>query len=222
VAEEEGVKKGHLLPIASDGWRFILPFGVLGVFLLTLGALWSDLLGTLGVAMALFCTYFFRDPNRVTPQDSAAIYSPGDGKVMEVGLQPSGDQKGWHIIRIFLSVLDGHVQRSPVKGRVAEVKYKEGLFLDARHLSAHIDNEQNTVTLVTDRGTILVKQIAGLIARRIVCWVKEGDALEQGERYGLIRFGSQVDVLMPPSTEVTISEGDRVVGGRTVIGKWKN
>jgi len=211
----------RILPIATDGWRFILPLGVLGAAFLALGRWWSVSTGLFLLVAGGFCAFFFRDFDRLTPADDYAIYSPGDGKILEVGLAGEGEQRGWRIVRIFLSVFDGHVQRSPVKGRVTKIDYKKGTFLDARDIRAHIDNEQNAVSIESGRGVVVVKQIAGLIARRIVCWVRPGGELEQGQRYGLIRFGSQVDVLMPESVEVLVKPGERVVGGETVLARWR-
>jgi phosphatidylserine decarboxylase len=171
--------------------------------------------------LAAFCTSFFRDFDRATPLDDALIYSPADGLVVDVSTVTDGPQASWKIIRIFLSVFDGHVQRSPVTGQVQAVIYTKGKFLDARHISAHLENEQNNVIITSKKGTVHVKQIAGLIARRIVCWVKPQDVLKQGERFGLIRFGSQVDLLMPASVDVVATVGQRVLGGLTVVAEWK-
>ncbi len=205
------------MPIASDGWRFILPLTLLGAGLLWFRQEWSLWLGGILILAALFCAFFFRDFNRPTAPDPRAVYSPGDGRILEV----SRLSENRLLIRIFLSVLDGHVQRAPVEGKVTSIKYKEGSFLDARDPLAHVQNEQNTVTLATSRGSIEVSQIAGLIARRIVCWVKEGQSLSQGERYGLIRFGSQVDLILPAETEPQVKVGARVWGGLTVVAAWK-
>lgn len=209
-----------IVPIASDGWRFIIGFAAAGAVLIYIGRWWSFPWGVVLVLLSLFSMYFFRDFDRKTVMDENLIYSPGDGKVMDVSTLADGEYKGSKIIRIFLSVLDSHVQRSPAKGTVVKIDYMKGLFLDARDPEAHIRNEQNTVTLKTAKGTLVVKQIAGLIARRIVWWVKEGTALDQGERYGLIRFGSQVDVIMPASVQPQVKVGDRVVSGETVIARW--
>jgi len=211
-----------LLPIASDGFRFIGPLAILGAVLIYIGhpVLWG--LGVLSLLATLFCLYFFRDFDRTTPPDEALIYSPGDGRVLDASQTEITAEGAYRVIRIFLSVLDVHVQRSPVKGTVTKVEYKKGRFYDARDPRAHVENEQNTVTIRTARGSVLVKQIAGLIARRIVCWVGDGAVLNQGQRYGLIRFGSQVDVLLPNSVEILVKEGDRVVGGTTVLARWKS
>lgn len=182
-------------------------------------ALWG--LGVLCLLASLFCLYFFRDFNRTTPQDDSLIFSPGDGRILDTSQVETTAEGSYRIIRIFLSVLDGHVQRAPAKGQVKKVVYTKGRFYDARDPRAHVENEQNAVYLQTPRGLIIVKQIAGLIARRIVCWVQEGHSLSQGERYGLIRFGSQVDVFVPTSIELMVKVGDRVVGGKTVLAKWR-
>jgi phosphatidylserine decarboxylase len=191
-----------------------------GPVLLALGTAWSIPLGVVGVVLGVFSLFFFRDFDRATPPNESLIYSPADGKVMEAAILTEGPNQGLMQVRIFLSVFDGHIQRVPAAGVIKKIDYKKGLFLDARDPKAHIDNEQNTIVLETSKGTLIVKQIAGLIARRIVCYVKEGAQLVQGERYGLIRFGSQVDVIMPPSVRVLVKEGQRVVGGETVLGEW--
>lgn len=209
-----------IIPIANDGWRFIVGFAVAGGFLLWLGRWWSMPWGVVFVLLAIFSVFFFRDFDRNTKLDESAIYSPGDGKIMEVGTLADGEYSGQRIIRIFLSVFDGHIQRLPAKGTVTKIQYKKGLFLDARDPHAHVDNEQNTLTLQTAKGVLVVKQIAGLIARRIVCWAKESQSLGQGERYGLIRFGSQVDVIMPADAIAQVKVGERVVGGETVLARW--
>jgi len=210
------------IPIAADGWRFILTFGVVGGFLVWLGRWWSVPWGVVGLLLALFCLWFFRDFDRDTAADDAIVYSPGDGMVVSVGTVDEGPYAGRPIIRIFLSVFDVHVQRLPVSGRVSRVEYKKGSFLDARHERAHLDNEQNLVTIDSKHGPVVVNQIAGLIARRIVCWIGEGAEAVQGRRYGLIRFGSQVDVVFPKdSINWRVKPTERVVGGETVIATWK-
>lgn len=209
------------IPIASDGWRFIIPLTLLSAGFIWLRQDWSLWLSGFLILAALFCAYFFRDFDRATKIDPSAVYSPGDGRILEVARLTEGEQKGKLLIRIFLSVLDGHVQRSPVDGKVSAVSYRKGIFLDARDPLAHVQNEQNIVTVSTSKGSIDVTQIAGLIARRIVCWVKVGDSLKQGERYGLIRFGSQVDLVLPVDVEPVVKVGDRVWGGSTVVARWR-
>lgn len=208
------------IPIASDGWRFILPLAFAGAALLFLASVWAKAIGVVLLILAAFCLSFFRDFERVTPQDDGAIYSPGDGRVTAVEIEAHAEFEGWKVIRIFLSVFDVHVQRSPVSGRVEKLDYHKGAYLDARHPEAHLKNEQNTLLIASSRGSVAVKQVAGLIARRIVCWAKVGSGLKQGERYGLIRFGSQVQVLMPAGVNTVVKVGDRVVGGKTVLARW--
>lgn len=210
------------IPIASDGWRFIIGFGVAGAILMRLGQWWSIPWGVLCLLLTAFCLWFFRDLDRSTPLNDDVLYSPGDGLVVSVGMVSDGALAGQAIIRIFLSVFDVHVQRIPVNGTVSRIEYKKGTFLDARHERAHLDNEQNLVTITTKHGPVVVNQIAGLIARRIVCWIGEGAVVSQGQRYGLIRFGSQVDVVVPQNSVVwNVKAGDKVVGGETVLAKWK-
>src|SRR5207253_1234503 len=124
------------------------------------------------------------------------------------------------VIRIFLSIFDGHIQRSPVAGRVTSIRYMPGVFLDARDPRAPFANESNSIEFQTARGRVMVKQIAGLIARRIVCFVREDDDIELGERIGLIRFGSQVDLYVPQDAQLSVKEGDKMVGGMTLVGRW--
>jgi len=210
----------RLLPVASDGWKFILPSALFGGALIGWGPWVPAVLGSFILLFSIFSLFFFRDFNRKTKIDESLIYSPGDGKVLGIETIEEGELKGWQLIRIFLSVFDGHIQRIPVSGKIESVDYKKGVFLDARHPRAHFENEQNKITISNSKGTIFVSQIAGLIARRIVCWVNEGAQVFQGERYGLIRFGSQVDVLIPPKTELKVRPGDRVKGGTTVLAQW--
>jgi len=169
-----------------------------------------------------YCAYFFRDFERAIPVNEALILSPADGKVMDVSSVAEGPFKGDQIVRIFLSVFDVHVQRAPVQAKVDQIEYKPGRFLDARDPRAHIENEQNALILTSNKGRVVVIQIAGFIARRIVCWMKPGDELAQGQRFGLIRFGSQVDLIVPKNVDIRVKAGDRVAGGLTVIGEWRN
>jgi phosphatidylserine decarboxylase len=162
---------------------------------------------------------FFRDGEREIPE-TEDILSPADGTVREIVTMDGEGYGTGRVIRIFLSVFDGHIQRSPVAGKVKSIHYMPGLFLDARDTRAPFANESNMIEFETSRGRVAVKQIAGLIARRIVCWVREDDDLQLGERIGLIRFGSQVDLYLPRDVEVTVKEGEKVVAGQTVMGKW--
>jgi phosphatidylserine decarboxylase len=165
---------------------------------------------------------FFRDPERTPPSDPLALVSPADGKVICVdeAEDPCFGQGKFRRVGIFLSVLDVHVNRSPYAGTFEKTHYSAGEFLDARHLEVDLRNENQTWWLKTSRGTVLVRQIAGLIARRIVGWKKPGDSVQTGERFGMIRFGSRTDLYFPASCTPKVQPGQRVVGGETVIATW--
>jgi phosphatidylserine decarboxylase len=166
--------------------------------------------------LALFCLYFFRDPDREIPPGPVAV-SPADGKVVVVKPENGGQR-----ISIFLNVFDVHVNRTPIPGRITDVHYQEGQFLVASKEAASHSNEQNVITVEGPLGRIEFKQIAGLIARRIVCYKKPGDTLVAGERVGLIKFGSRVDVQLGPEWEVTVRVGERVAAGSSVIARKKS
>jgi len=210
--------------IAKQGYPFIVGSAAAGLVALLLAkSLGNVALGMLsGVLflLAAFCAYFFRDPSRIIPRGDHLILSPADGKVMEIveGKDPAFDQPVW-IMRIFLSVFDPHIQRMPVGGKVEAMTYTKGKFLDARDPKACFENEQNRVEINSPRGRIVVTQIAGLIARRIVWWVREGQSLAAGEQFGLIRFGSQVDVVLPKTVQFRVKAGDRVEAGSSVIAE---
>jgi phosphatidylserine decarboxylase len=160
--------------------------------------------------------WFFRDPERVIPQDAGAVVSPADGKVTDIVTVRVGNEQRTRL-SIFLSVLDVHVNRSPIAGVVREIRYQRGRFLDARSPNCAQQNEQNIVTVEGDGQRVVFKQIAGLLARRIVFHPKIGDRLERGQRVGLIKFGSRVDVLLDASAEVNVKAGNRVRSGTTVL-----
>lgn len=211
----------RLFPIAGDGWKFVLGFAVLGGVFFLAGPFIGRFVGVLLLLAAVFSLYFFRDGKRVIPS-TPDILSPGDGRVLEVAdVDGEGYGRG-RVIRIFLSVLDGHVQRSPVAGKVIQTQYRPGSFLDARDPRAPFVNEANSIEIETARGRVMVRQIAGLIARRILCWVRPDDRIELGERIGLIRFGSQVDLYLPKDVEIVVKEGQRVRAGETIIARWQD
>lgn len=207
------------IPIASDGYRFIIPLFIVTVALVLMSQPWWA--GASGLAL-LFVLNFFRDPERAIPQEPQVVVSPGDGKVVEIVEEqdPLLDAP-YRRISIFLNVFDVHVQRTPVGGRIEQIKYNKGKFLNAASHKASFDNEQNAIIIDTGQHKILVKQIAGLIARRIVCWAKEGDNYSLGQRYGLIRFGSRVDLFLPLNATLKVSLGDHVSGGSSIIGYLK-
>ena len=165
------------------------------------------------ILVALFCLYFFRDPEREIPSGPVAV-SPADGKV--VAIKPEG---GLNRLSIFLNVFDVHVNRTPIAGTIQKVQYKEGQFLVASREECSTDNEQNIVTVTGDGTTVIFKQIAGLIARRIVFTKRPGDHVALGERIGLIKFGSRMDVLFGPEWEITVRPGQRVSAGSSIIAR---
>jgi len=165
--------------------------------------------------LAVFFLWFFRDPERAIPQDADAVVSPGDGKVTDVSTVTVGNERHTRV-SIFLSVFDVHVNRSPIAGVVRDVRYQRGRFLDARNPACAEQNEQNIVTVEGDEKVVF-KQIAGLLARRIVFTPKVGDRLERGQRVGLIKFGSRVDVLLDGSARMNVKVGDRVKGGASIL-----
>jgi len=167
--------------------------------------------------VTLFMAFFFRDPKRVPPSDPDVVVSPADGKVTRIS--PASLGVDATVISIFLSPLDVHINRSPIPGKIIDVLYSPGKFLMATNEKASLVNEQNALTIQGEKITVVCKQIAGILARRIVCWKAEGDNLGLGERFGMIKFSSRTDVLLPANVRVTVKEGDRVRGGTTVIGR---
>lgn len=164
--------------------------------------------------VALFMAYFFRHPNRVPPSDADVVVSPADGRVTRIEPQSSGT-----VISIFLSPLDVHINRSPIPGKIVDMIYSRGKFLMATNEQASLVNEQNALTIQGEKITVVCKQIAGILARRIVVWKRAGDYVGLGEPFGMIKFSSRTDVLLPANVRVTVKEGDRVRGGITVIGR---
>ena len=204
----------HGIRLAPEGMVFVLPLASLSL----LSALLGWWVGT-GVGMLLTggVALFFRDPERSVPQIPEAIVSPADGRIMEVVAVETRSRR----ISIFLSILNVHVNRAPYGGKVAKITYTPGEFLAAYRREASLVNEANSVTIENQGKQFLVKQIAGVMARRIVCRVRLGDVLEKGQRYGLIRFGSRVDLVLPPDAEVVAQVGDKVRGGETILAFLK-
>jgi phosphatidylserine decarboxylase len=208
------------IPIAKEGYMFIIPLVVFTWGFCYLSWFWTA--GFFG-GLSLFVTWFFRDPERVIPEDPNAIVSPGDGRVVDIVVEkdPLLENDGYTRVSIFLNVFNVHVNRIPIAGKIQAYRYNKGKFLNASSHKASMDNEQSAILLNNGHVTILVKQIAGLIARRIVCWAKEGDEFQRGQRYGLIRFGSRMDIFVPEGTEIKVAIGDIVSGGSSIIGYLK-
>jgi phosphatidylserine decarboxylase len=199
--------------MVRDGYFYALALFAAAVVLgwLTRPA-WAIIPGLL----AIFFLWFFRDPERAIPQEAGAVVSPGDGRVTDISTVTVGNEKQMRV-SIFLSVFDVHVNRSPIGGVVRDVRYQRGQFMNAMNAVSAEKNEQNIVTLEDHHQKIVFKQIAGLLARRIVFYPKVGDRLERGQRVGLIKFGSRVDLLLDASARLSVKVGDRVKGGASVL-----
>jgi phosphatidylserine decarboxylase len=206
--------------VLRDAYVFVIPLAAGGALLLALGARgagWLLALGALLLGLAAFVAYFFRDPEREAPVEADLVVAPADGRVVVVA--PLEETAPGTLVSIFLTVFDVHVNRAPIAGTIRALQYQRGRFMIANDRRASVENEQNVVTIENEQMRVVLKQIAGLIARRIVFWKRLGDRVELGERVGLIKFGSRTDLLLPPQVEVLVKVGDRVKGGVTVIGK---
>ena len=215
--------RGSIAPVHREGWRFVAIFAAVALLLFWLGA---DVLGWIGIVLTAWCAYFFRDPERVTPLGADLVISPADGcvsSIVEVVPPPELDlpREPHTRISVFMNVFDVHVNRSPMQGRIAKLNYVPGAFLNAEMDKASEDNERQALTLEMDGGRMIgTVQIAGLVARRIVKFVDEGDRLLAGERFGLIRFGSRVDVYLPKGVMPLVCVGQRAIAGETVLADF--
>lgn len=211
--------------IAKDAWMFIIPGIILIAFLIVLATRFNSYVA-LGLSMffavlTLFVAFFFRDPERITPEEPLVLVSPADGTILSIDSLPNFQHINGPAIKIsiFLSVFNVHINRSPAAGVLDYVKYNPGEFFKAFEPKASEKNEQTELGMTTTSGhKIVFKQIAGIIARRIVCQVNDNDTLAAGERIGLIRFGSRMDLIFPQDSKVSVSVGDKVVGGETIMG----
>lgn len=213
--------KNAIPPVHREGYPFIAAFAVLT---LILGWIWDPLF-YLGLALTIWCALFFRDPKRVTPVSDELVISPADGKVSHVGsVVPPGElglgDEPMLRISVFMNVFNCHVNRAPIKGKISGVHYKKGSFLNAELDKASQENERNSLVIETDKGEIAVVQIAGLVARRIVCWAEQGETIACGERFGLIRFGSRLDVYLPQSASANVAVGQIAIAGETVLANF--
>jgi len=207
------------VPIHKDGYKFIAAFGVGALVLFQI----TEPLGWLGVAGTLWCIYFFRDPGRIAPDGESLVIAPADGRIsmIEVVTSPREldlDGEKRTRISIFLSVFDVHINRAPIGGKITKIVYVPGKFLNAELDKASEENERQCLTLESASGArIGCVQIAGLVARRIVTFVEQGDTLAAGERFGLIRFGSRTDIYLPPGCEPAVKVGQTAIGGETIL-----
>lgn len=170
--------------------------------------------------LAAFMAFFFRDPERRPPSDPNVVVAPADGRVTRVrAITDNSDDGSATVVSIFLSPFDVHINRAPIAGEITNVAYTRGKFLMATNENASLVNEQNALTIKGERITIVCKQVAGILARRIVCWKRAGERVALGERFGLIKFSSRTDILLPENVDVVVAEGARVQGGTTIIGR---
>ncbi len=210
LGDDEGVN------IARQGILYVVVPVALMAGLIAMGY-WP--VAILFAAIAAFMAYFFRDPKRQPPTDPNVVVSPADGRVTRVRKIDSNSDQSTTLVSIFLSPLDVHINRAPIAGEITSVAYTKGKFLVAMDERASLVNEQNALTIEGEKITIVCKQIAGILARRIICWKRAGERVTLGERFGLIKFSSRTDVLMPSNVEIAVTEGTRVQGGTTIIGR---
>ena len=214
--------RNTLVPVHREGWPFIAAFAAGAV---VIGWLWDPLF-YVGVALTAWCAYFFRDPQRVTPVDDDLVISPADGKVSAVGpcVPPQelglGDREMTRI-SIFMNVFSVHINRAPARGTVKTIAYRPGRFLNADLDKASTENERNGLVIDSPHGAMGVVQVAGLVARRILCWTKEGGELATGQRFGLIRFGSRLDIYLPQGAVPRVAPGQTAIAGETVIADYE-
>lgn len=212
----------QIVPIHKEGYVFIALFAVAA---LILGWIFAPL-GWIGLVLTLWCAYFFRDPVRVVPLEEGLVVSPADGTIASVGPCTPPPELGFgsepmQRVSVFMSVFDCHVNRAPVAGRVVKIVYRPGLFINADLDKASEDNERNAIVMEAANGRYGIVQIAGLVARRIVCFVAPGESLGVGDRIGLIRFGSRVDVYLPEAARPLVGPGARAIAGETIIADFR-
>jgi len=209
------------VPVHREGYPFIAAFAAATLVL----AVFSYTLFWVGLILTAWCAYFFRDPQRVTPADDRLVVSPADGVVSAVGPAVPPRELGLGSgemtrISVFMDVFSCHVNRAPVRGRITRIEHRPGKFLNAELDKASTENERNGLVIDSPNGTVAAVQIAGLVARRIVCWAETGGTIGIGERFGLIRFGSRVDVFLPANAAPRVAVGQTAVAGETVIAEF--
>jgi len=209
----------HKELVAREGWLFIILFALISVFLYFT----ANYLGTgIGLVLTIFCIFFFRNPERNIDEQKGTVVSPADGRIMDI-IKIKEDNyvhENTVRVRIFLSIFNVHINRNPIEGRVEWVKKVSGAYLPAYKDEASYKNVRNYLGIYTEWGKILVVQITGLIARRLVCWVQPGDTLLTGQRFGLIRFGSCTEIYLPEEVAILVKSGQKVKGGETIIAKF--
>jgi phosphatidylserine decarboxylase len=215
--------RAQIPPIHPEGYPFIGGFALASLFLFWLT--WTPL-GWIGTVLTIWCALFFRDPVRVTPVREGIVVAPADGRISMIAQATPPAELGLGDVAlprvsIFMSVFNCHVNRSPVAGRIERIAYRPGKFINAELDKASEDNERNSLVIATPNGRVGVTQIAGLVARRIVSFVREGQALNAGERFGLIRFGSRLDVYLPEGTRPLVSEGQTAIAGETILADFR-
>ncbi|NVD38317.1 phosphatidylserine decarboxylase [Ensifer sp. HO-A22] len=213
--------RNTLVPVHKEGYRFIAIFFVVS---LVLGFLWEPLMW-IGFLLTAWCAYFFRDPERMTPIDDDLVISPADGRVSSIAMVTPPEELGLGSepmlrISVFMNVFNCHVNRAPMTGTIRRIAYRAGKFVNAELDKASHENERNGLVIQTKHGEIGVVQIAGLVARRIMCWKYENASLDAGERFGLIRFGSRLDVFLPEGVEPRVSLGQTAIAGETVLAEF--
>ena len=213
--------RNTFVPVRREGYPFIAAFAVVALIL----GLFSVHLFWVGLILTAWCAYFFRDPPRVTPVDDRLVISPADGTVSVVDRAVPPRELGLGTaemtrISVFMNVFACHVNRSPVRGRITRIEYRPGQFLNAELDKASEDNERNGLVIDSPNGAIAVVQIAGLVARRIICWARPDSSIEMGERFGLIRFGSRLDVYLPTDVTPRVATGQTAIAGETVLAEF--
>jgi phosphatidylserine decarboxylase len=213
--------KNTFVPVRREGYPFIAAFAVVTLLL----SFFSSIFFWIGLILTAWCAYFFRDPERVTPVDDRLVISPADGIVSAVGPAVPPRELGLGTgemtrISVFMNVFSCHVNRSPVRGRITRIEHRPGKFLNAELDKASSENERNGLVIESPNGTIAAVQIAGLVARRILCWSEPGTNIGVGERFGLIRFGSRVDVFLPLTATSRVAVGQTAIAGETVIAEF--
>ena len=213
--------RNSLVPVRREGYPFIAAFAGAAV---VLGLVWSPFFW-IGLALTGWCAYFFRDPERVTPVDDRLVISPADGIVSAIGPAAPPRELGLGPVEmtrvsVFMNVFSCHVNRSPMRGRIARIEHRPGKFLNAELDKASTENERNGLVIESPNGTIAVVQVAGLVARRILCWADAGTNIGVGDRFGLIRFGSRLDVYLPSEAVPRVAIGQTAIAGETIIAEF--